>query len=73
MADVVGKDEVARIRRHYDEYHRDLMAGVPDTSDFRNLSTWYINRLLRYIEVDDMIKQLEADEVESEHGPDPKT
>lgn len=72
MGDFVSKDEVERIREHYETYMRDSnwqkddnraepVSGVRDASTFREVSTWYINRLLRYIEVEGMIKELEKD------------
>ena len=69
MGDFVGREEVERIRKHYEDYiHSPLsehdnraapVSGVLDASTFREVSSWYINRLLRYIEVEDMIREIE--------------
>jgi hypothetical protein len=56
---------------------------VYDASTFREVSTYYINRLLRYIEVEDMIAEFKEEEephvtalleecIEEEHALSPK-
>lgn len=56
---------VEKIRKHYESYQFSPehegdnraapVSGVLDASTFREVSTWYINRLLRYIEVEEWI------------------
>lgn len=70
MGDFVGKEEIKQIRTHYRTY---MAAGalkngdnkaVPasyDATTFRDVSSWYINRLLRYIEVAEIIDDVMAD------------
>lgn len=70
MGDFVDKDEVERIRAHYRSYvhnggHRESgdnrsepVSGIYDASTFREVSSWYVNRLLRYIEVKEMIDEM---------------
>lgn len=69
MGDFVSKEEIEQIRTHYRAY---MKAGalkngdnkaVPssyDASTFRDVSTHYVNRLLRYIEVEDMFNDIMA-------------
>lgn len=70
MGDFVSKEEVEKIRAHYEAYKRDVVrqkddnravpvSGVYDASTFREVSTWYINRLLRYIDVEDLIHEID--------------
>lgn len=72
MGDFVDKSEVERIREHYHTYEGDKpssdgdnraapVSGVYDASTFREVSTWYINRLLRYIEVQEWTHDLDKD------------
>jgi hypothetical protein len=72
MGDFVGKEEVEKIRAHYKEYmaksnwQKDDNRGAPvsgvyDATTFREVSTHYINRLLRYIEVEEMFREMEKD------------
>ena len=69
MGDFVGKEEVDRIRAHYRAYMADgalekgdnratPVSGAFDASTFREVSSWYVNRLLRYIETQEMIDEL---------------
>lgn len=69
MGDFVGKEEVDRIRVHYRAYMADgalekgdnratPISGALDASTFREVSSWYVNRLLRYIETQEMIDEL---------------
>lgn len=72
MGDFVSKQEVDKIREHYYEYSSSNLkkhtsdnraapaSGVYDADSFRECSTWYINRLLRYIEVEDMIAEVQS-------------
>jgi len=70
MGDFVGKEEVDRIRAHYRAYMADgalekgdnraqPVTGVYEASTFREVSSWYVNRLLRYIEVTGYLDELE--------------
>lgn len=72
MGDFVGKEEVERMRAHYRAYMLDEAmdkgdnrahpaSGLYDASTFREVSSWYVNRLLRYIEVMKMIDDLEQE------------
>ena len=69
MGDFVGKEEVDRIRAHYRAYMADgalekgdnratPVSGAFDASTFREVSSWYVNRLLRYIKTQEMIDEL---------------
>lgn len=73
MGDFVSKEEVEKIREHYRTYMRDSnwqkddnrgapVSGVYDATTFREVSTHYVDRLLRYIEVEEMIKELDKGE-----------
>jgi len=71
MGDFVGKEEVEAIQEHYKAYLRsktsksdnraEPVSGVYDASTFREVSSWYVDRLLRYIEVQDWIAEAEAE------------
>ncbi len=76
MGDFVSKEEVERIRAHYDKYMRDTdwqqtdnrahpASGAFDATTFREVSSWYVNRLLRYIEVEEMVCALNDSSSES--------
>ncbi len=70
MADTVSPDEVKAIREHYDKYmssnkwQKDSdnrgapISNIYDENTFREVSTYYVDRLLRYIEVQEMIDSL---------------
>ena len=77
MGDFVGKEEVERIRAHYKAYLKDSdwrtednraepVSGVRDATTFREVSSWYVNRLLRYIEVGEMVEELLREEKSDE-------
>jgi hypothetical protein len=73
MGDFVSEKEIVQIRDHYDAYMHDSdwqksdnraepESGVRTATTFREVSTWYVNRLLRYIEVQGWISHLEAED-----------
>jgi hypothetical protein len=72
MGDFVDKSEVDQIREHYQAYlasgalqsgdnRARPASGVLDAASFREVSSWYVNRLLRYIEVAEWIGELERE------------
>ena len=74
MGDFVSKEEIEKIREHYHKYiqYSDWQkndnrgrpaSGIYDADSFREVSTHYINRLLRYIDIEEVFQEFEKTEV----------
>lgn len=73
MGDFVSEKDVEQIRAHYEAYTADgtfletdnrgaPRSGVRDATTFREVSTHYVERLLRYIEMEQFLRMQGTDD-----------